>query len=185
MDNLPRGIRNNNPGNIEKGERWQGLAADQSGDKRFAVFTSPEYGIRALHKILQTYQSRHNLYSVGAMINRWAPPVENHTGSYVNAVAAHVGVQPYENIDVMNPEIAFKLTEAIIQHENGMQPYDKDTICTGLRLAGVNIIVPVGSTEGSPSSVHSSLMPSSLGSSSMGGLVGWLTQMLSRLLRRR
>jgi len=39
---IPRGIRNHNPGNIEKGDPWQGLAADQSGDPRFAVFAAPE-----------------------------------------------------------------------------------------------------------------------------------------------
>ena len=37
-----RGIRNKNPGNLEQGESWQGLAENQS-DSRFCVFKSMEY----------------------------------------------------------------------------------------------------------------------------------------------
>lgn len=48
MSIKPRGIRNNNPGNIRRnGDPWQGLAETQ-GDKEFFTFTTPVYGIRAL-----------------------------------------------------------------------------------------------------------------------------------------
>lgn len=181
----PRGIRNHNPGNLEKGELWQGLATYQKGDPRFAIFISPEYGIRALHKVLQTYQNKYNLKTVGGMINRWAPPVENNTGSYVNAVASHVGVQPYDNVNIMDPEIAFKMVEAIIHHENGQQPYDRNTICKGLEMAGVVFPDQAGSTEDSPSSEPSSSTQPSSPPSSTGGLLAWLMRMLSRLLQRR
>src|SRR4051812_38910947 len=92
---LTRGIINANPGNIDRGKpptAWLGLATpaemtpEQKAEKRFAVFRSPEYGIRALAKLLQTYQSKHGLRTVRGIINRWAPPVENNTGAYVNAV---------------------------------------------------------------------------------------------------
>lgn len=53
----PRGIRNNNPGNIRWGENWQGLKKDgKERDSSFCVFESPEYGIRALAKILINYK---------------------------------------------------------------------------------------------------------------------------------
>ena len=42
-----RGIRNNNPGNIRKGEKWQGLSAIQN-DSSFCVLKTTEYGIRVL-----------------------------------------------------------------------------------------------------------------------------------------
>ena len=45
---LPRGIRNHNPGNIDKGADWEGLADDQSSDSRFCVFKDPVWGIRAM-----------------------------------------------------------------------------------------------------------------------------------------
>ena len=49
---LPRGIRNNNPGNIRHGANWQGLnPKGRDIDSAFCVFTAPIYGIRALAKV--------------------------------------------------------------------------------------------------------------------------------------
>ncbi len=80
----PRGVRNHNPGNIERDARtrWQGQAARQS-DPRFVVFTAPEWGIRAMARVLITYQDRHGCNTVAKIINRWAPPGENATSAYV------------------------------------------------------------------------------------------------------
>ena len=47
MAKIARGERNNNPGNIRHGAKWQGLASTQT-DKDFCQFISPEYGIRAI-----------------------------------------------------------------------------------------------------------------------------------------
>ena len=53
---LPRGLRNNNPGNIRRSkDNWQGLAPEQT-DPDFFQFTAPEWGYRALIKTLQTYR---------------------------------------------------------------------------------------------------------------------------------
>lgn len=131
-----RGIRNNNPGNIERGAtKWQGMSADQSGDSRFAVFTSPEYGIRALARILGTYATAHGLNTVAGIVNRWAPPGENDTGAYARAVAAALRVSPTEKIDVKSrlPE----LVTAIIKHENGYNPYSQSQITAGVNAAKV------------------------------------------------
>ena len=79
MASQPRGIRNNNPGNIERNAtRWAGMTAEQT-DPRFVVFTSPEYGFRALARTLLTYQRKYGLLSIEDMIGRWAPPNENDT----------------------------------------------------------------------------------------------------------
>lgn len=50
-----RGIRNNNPGNLEysKSNPWVGQNGD---DGRFAKFETPEHGIRALGRNLMSYQ---------------------------------------------------------------------------------------------------------------------------------
>lgn len=120
MNKIPRGIRNNNPGNIDRtAERWIGMAADQSGDSRFVVFESPEYGIRALMRLLVTYQDRHGLKTVRQIINRWAPPVENNTSAYVNQVAAALGVGPDEEINTLDRATNEAMTRAIIRHECG------------------------------------------------------------------
>lgn len=137
MRQLPRGIRNHNPGNIEKGDPWQGLAADQSADPRFAVFQAPEWGIRALVRVLITYQDRYDIRTVRQIINRWAPPIENDALAYASAVASALRVGLDDRIDVHRYATMERLVRAIIRHENGMQPYDGVTINEGLRLAGV------------------------------------------------
>jgi len=129
-----RGIRNNNPGNIRKGSsRWQGMSKDQSKDKAFVQFDNPVYGIRALTKLLKNYQSRYNLNTIREIINRWAPPIENDTGSYVDNVARIVGVNPDAAINVNDHMVP--LVKAIIKHENGEQPYSAEIISQGISLA--------------------------------------------------
>lgn len=132
---LPRGIRNNNPGNIRKsGDAWQGLA-DIQPDTEFFSFADPVYGIRALAKILRNYRDRYGLNTVQGIINRWAPPVENNTDAYVRMVANKVGVAPAEPLTWDAGQMR-RLVSAIIQHENGQQPYSMATIADGISRAG-------------------------------------------------
>lgn len=131
-----RGIRNNNPGNIEKGkDAWQGLAKEQP-DARFCTFTDPVFGIRAICRILLNYK-RAGVNSVARIIARWAPPGENKTDAYVSAVAAGVGVSANEIIDIDSAQVMLPLVKAIITHENGSNPYPDSVIRDAMRLAGV------------------------------------------------
>ena len=130
----PRGIRNNNPGNIERGADWQGLADDQSGDPRFAVFKSPVWGIRAMARILDTYQSRHGLNTIQGIINRWAPPGENDSQAYAEHVAGKIGISATEPLPA-GDSTRSQLIAAIIEHENGVQPYPDSLIRQGIELA--------------------------------------------------
>jgi len=127
----PRGIRNHNPGNIERtGDRWQGMSADQSGDARFVVFDSPVWGLRALARILRNY-GRQGADTIGEVIARWAPSVENDTGAYVDAVARAVGINANDRIE---PEHLPALMAAIVQHENGRQPYPPELFAQAVQL---------------------------------------------------
>ncbi|WP_283125503.1 structural protein [Providencia stuartii] len=126
----PRGIRNNNPGNIDynKNNHWKGqLIYDHSIEPRFCRFETVEYGIRALILLLQTYRRQYGLTTVSQIIGRWAPNNENNTIAYIQSVADTLGVSPTERIDLNNKAIAINLAKAIIQHENGLQPYDTAT----------------------------------------------------------
>lgn len=117
---LPRGIRNHNPGNIERGkDRWLGMSADQSADTRFIVFDTPEAGIRALMRILINYQERHGIKTMREAINRWAPPAENNSMAYVQHVSRITGFDPDEPLDFLDREINVALARAIVRHENG------------------------------------------------------------------
>lgn len=133
----PRGIRNHNPGNIRRSsDPWQGLAKDQN-DAAFFQFSEAKFGIRALARVLISYQDRHSLRTVRAIISRWAPPVENETSAYIDHVARKLGVGADEPIDVHGYRVLRGLVAAIIEHENGMQPYTDAQIDAGLVLAGV------------------------------------------------
>jgi len=135
VSNSPRGIRNNNPGNIRWGDEWQGLVGkSQRTDKSFCQFTSPEYGIRAMIVILRNYQSKYGLRTITGMIKRWAPPNENDTQAYINSVAQATGTNADRPIDLNDSRKLFPLLQAIISHENGSQPYRLDVFVRALEL---------------------------------------------------
>ena len=137
MTSTPRGIRNNNPGNIRRSaDPWQGLAKDQNDDA-FFQFSEAKWGIRALARVLISYQDKHGLRTVRAIISRWAPPVENKTSSYIDHVARRLGVGADDPLDVHDYRVLRGLVEAIVAHENGLQPYTDAQIDAGLVLAGV------------------------------------------------
>jgi hypothetical protein len=134
----PRGIRNNNPGNIRWGDAWQGLIdPSQRTDPSFCQFTEPVYGIRAMARIFAKYSDAYGLTTVRGIIGRWAPPSENNTDAYVQNVANLIGVGPDDKINVHDTRTMDTLIKAVIQHENGQQPYDTATIDKGVALAGV------------------------------------------------
>lgn len=129
----PRGIRNNNPGNIQKGVGFAGEV--EGNDSRFATFRTPEDGIRATARNLLTYQRQHGLDTVRDIVSRWAPPSENDTGAYVQQVARALGVKAGERLDLSDPSTLERLTTAIIQYENGMQPYTAEQLAEGVGAA--------------------------------------------------
>ena len=129
-----RGIRNNNPGNLEysKTNPWSGQTGD---DGRFAKFETPEHGIRALGRNLLSYQ-RQGIDTVSDIINRWAPPEDNNnTPAYIKAVCEQLGVTPDQQLDASNPDTLKALCAAIIHHENGSQPYSDQQLASGVSAA--------------------------------------------------
>jgi len=138
---LPRGVRNNNPGNIiRSSDRWNGEI--DGHDPRYASFASPEAGIRAMGRLLLTYQDKHKLNTVEGIVGRWAPATENDTGSYVATVSKALGVKPNAPIDLRDQNTLTKLTTAMIKVENGSQPYTDQQIATGLASATGNTPLP-------------------------------------------
>ena len=121
---LPRGIRNNNPGNIRQGTaKWQGMR-DAAFDPAFVEFTDPVYGIRAMMKIFLTYYRKYGLDTVQSIVNRWAPPHENATDHYAAHVAQLLKVKRYDVLDV--PALLVPLAKAVTLHENGAPPRGTD-----------------------------------------------------------
>ena len=96
---LPRGIRNKNPGNIKRNNiQWQGMQQIQN-DPVFVQFKSPEYGFRAMVKILRSYRNR-GLRSIKQIVSTYAPSNENDTDAYINFVAKQLSVNPDKQLDI-------------------------------------------------------------------------------------
>ena len=129
----PRGIRNNNPGNIEwsASQTWQGQVGS---DGRFIIFSDAHWGLRALARLLSNYRRLHGLTTVQGLIGRWAPSGENNTSAYVSAVASAVGVRPNQELTFAGDQFV-RLVAAIVQHENGQQPYTTAQIRAGINAA--------------------------------------------------
>lgn len=89
----PRGIRNNNPGNlIRTSIKWQGKLPDhQNRDSRFEMFISPEYGIRAMIKDLKNDIDK-GKKTVPQLIEEYAPRFENSTDIYIDKVCKDLKV---------------------------------------------------------------------------------------------
>lgn len=144
MSLQPRGIRNNNPGNIRWGADWRGLVpqADRT-DKSFCQFRDPKWGIRAIARILLNYRSKPGMTGVGGngidtvreIISRWAPTNENDTEAYIKSVATACGVKDNDHLNLADHTLMLKLVKAIIKHENGIQPYTDDVLLSGIELA--------------------------------------------------
>lgn len=128
-----RGYRNKNPGNIRHGSKWQGLAPNQT-DAGFCQFVSHEYGIRAIYKLMQTYQNKYGLNSIEAIINRYAPPNENHTQNYINRCAADLGISRDARINTCDMKTLVALAKAIVSVELGGNPYPDQTFIDAYKL---------------------------------------------------
>jgi hypothetical protein len=138
---LPRGVRNGNPGNIDRcGVPWQGedrTDAARTREQRFCVFLQPQFGFRAMARVLLTYRDKHGLNTVRQLIHRWAPPVENDTGAYVRAVAKAIGVDPDQHLELGTQRVMLPLLRAIAHHEQGGDHWGDDVIVSGINLAGI------------------------------------------------
>lgn len=114
---IPRSVRNNNPLNIRlSNNQWDGKV--NGSDSAFEKFKTPVYGFRAAGKILLNYQKLYGLNTVEQMINRFAPPNENETSSYIQHVAAELGVNANQPIQLTENTLA-KMLHVMSTHESG------------------------------------------------------------------
>lgn len=106
-----RNWRNNNPGNIEAGEYANSLGAVGS-DGRFAVFPSYEAGRKAKEKLFfesKNYKDK-TLFDA---VSRYAPPSENNTMGYAQAIAAATGTSLNTPVSSFTPEQRVQALDAM------------------------------------------------------------------------
>lgn len=114
--NYPLGLRNNNPLNIRvSSNQWQGKVPS---DNAFEKFSSLEYGIRAGVINLRTYFNQYGLNTIRGIINKWAPPTENQTSSYVSYVSNTLNISP-DTVLPLSADIMSSLFSAMSDIELG------------------------------------------------------------------
>lgn len=131
---MPRGIRNHNPMNLRYYApiKWNGQLGDD-GDG-YAKFDDVISGIRAgVLNLLNGYFDR-GINTPSGIIARYAPSHENPTDQYAHFIARQMGVGSNDPIEPTRQNL-LRLTKAIIQFENGTQPYRDATILAGIDKA--------------------------------------------------
>lgn len=130
---VPRGFRNNNPGNIRHNpaNQWKGMTGQDSDG--FVQFSDTRYGIRAMGKIIDSYKRR-GIVMVRHIIEEWAPRSENDTDDYIAHVQLETGWQSY-HVPMREAGDYLALIKIMIEHENGDQPYSDDYIKEALAIA--------------------------------------------------
>ncbi len=120
MKKMSRGLRNCNPGNIRRGSfRYKGEKAESS-DSAFRQFESMEWGYRAMFVLLHTYSVKHKCCTLREIINRYAPPIENHTENYIRRVACVTHLAPDEDISTTDGAVMTAVVAAMSEVENGV-----------------------------------------------------------------
>lgn len=124
---LPRGLRNNNPGNIRRNsDVFQG-EVNPSRDKDFKQFKTMAHGYRAVFKILSNYYRNYKLDTIRKMIGRWAPENENNTAAYVSLVSSYAGIGPDDLIS-FDLEQMIRIVAGMSKVENGRDAVMSDVI---------------------------------------------------------
>ena len=124
---LPRGLRNNNPGNIRRNsDVFQG-EVNPSRDQQFKQFKSMAYGYRAVFKILSNYHRVYKLTTIRKMISRWAPENENNTSAYVSLVSSYSGIGP-DDLIIFDREQMIRIVAGMSRVENGRDAVMSDVI---------------------------------------------------------
>lgn len=121
LSDLPRGVRNNNPFNIRISpyNNWLGKVANNT-DGSFEQFTDMTFGVRAWCKLIYNYVTKHRCSTIQSIVNRFAPPTENDSLSYVKYVRQVVGSLA---VDPTSPVFLFRLASAMFSIENGRHPF--------------------------------------------------------------
>lgn len=131
-DTRPRGIRNNNPTNIEdSGIAWRGRIGN---DGRYVIFDTPENGLRAGYLEIWDSIYHDGDDTIRTLIRQWAPPNENETAAYISSVSLQTKIGKDSKLNYARD--ATKILHAIVRHENGQDPYTSAQYDQAYREAG-------------------------------------------------
>jgi hypothetical protein len=116
----PRGMRLNNPGNLEK---WGHMPVVNG----FAQFPDARAGLSAMATQLQIYQDRDQLNTVSGILAKYAPAKDgNNVPAYISDVSQRTGFGADQSLNLHDPKTMSTLMKAMVGHEQGKQPFSDD-----------------------------------------------------------
>ncbi|WP_447881059.1 hypothetical protein [Serratia fonticola] len=129
----PRGIRNNNPGNLNYAGQ-AGATKEGGPNGRFAVFGSMTEGVAALYKQLQLYFQR-GTNTIESIVKKYAPASDgNNVMAYINQLVKATGKGAGEMLNSADMPTIFNLMKGIINHENGKGYVSDNDIMGGIQV---------------------------------------------------
>lgn len=130
---LPRGIRNNNPGNLNYAGQ-AGATKEGGSGGRFAIFESMQHGVAALYRQLQIYFKR-GINTLSSIVKTYAPASDNNNvDAYVSALAKATGKGANDVLDSGDTATIARLMKGIVDHENGRGYISSSDIMGGIQL---------------------------------------------------
>lgn len=129
---LARGLRNNNPGNLNfAGQAGATLEGGQGG--RFAQFATMQEGIAALSRQLLLYQAR-GTDTIRSIVKTYAPAKDgNNEPAYATALQRATGAGLDDHLRLQDTATMVKLIQAIVRQE-GNGTLSAEQIMGGVRL---------------------------------------------------
>lgn len=119
--NAPRGIRNNNFGNLRQlpnGHAWPGqTGVDPDG---YATFATPQDGVANAAANLQSY-AKQGINTLTGIVSTWAPKGDgkNDPVAYAHYLAGKLGVDPNAPLDLTDKTVQQGILRGIFDFENG------------------------------------------------------------------
>lgn len=155
---VPRGIANDNGGNVlwDGKTKWIGMRPVQT-DPEMVQCIAPEYGLRIVIIIARAYFAR-GITTIGAVpqsngkdprpgfIQTYCPPkhrlpngkvVPNNTAAYEKFVCGKMGLPATAQLQLGSRPFLRKFLAAIVEQENGIQPYGPEIFDRAMDLASV------------------------------------------------
>lgn len=107
--------RNNNPLNIRfSANQWNGKSGDNGSG--FEQFDTADHGFRAGLKLMRNHVNN-GADTLGALINKWAPPSENDTAQYAQSVSKQTGIPVDAKLNPNDPQQMTAIAKAMAKQE--------------------------------------------------------------------
>ncbi|PHM22919.1 hypothetical protein [Xenorhabdus budapestensis] len=122
----PRGIRNNNPGNLIAAPNTTG--EDFGNNHKYVKFGTAHDGLSAMARqiMLDAERGRNDITS---LLYKYAGPEGgNDTPAYIEWVSKGTGYGRNQPLDMYNPEILKNVMKKMIEFENASNPYSDEQI---------------------------------------------------------